>query len=145
VDGEFQQVDRLSRQLAGELPAHVGGVMNSRLRAKVIAEWRGLREQPFIKETAKSIEEPLGKLMHALGLGDRLREDEVKRAWKEIVGDFLATHSEPVALREGTLIVRVLQPTLLYELDRVWKPRLLQKLKQRFGSRTVREVRFRIG
>jgi predicted nucleic acid-binding Zn ribbon protein len=119
--------------------------MKARLRAKVIAEWRGLREQPFVRDTAKPIEEPLVKLMQALGLGDRLREDEVKRAWKEIVGDFLATHSEPVALKEGTLFVRVLQPTLHYELDRVWKPRLLQKLKQRFGTRTIREVRFRVG
>ena len=119
--------------------------MNARLRAKVISEWRGLREQPFVRNTAKPIEEPLVKLMQALGLGDRLREDEVKRAWKEIVGDFLATHSEPVALKEGTLFVRVLQPTLHYELDRVWKPRLLQKLKQRFGTRTIREVRFRVG
>jgi len=50
-----------------------------------------------------------------------------------------------VALKEGTLFVRVLQPTLHYELDRVWKPRLLQKLKQRFGTRTIREVRFRVG
>jgi predicted nucleic acid-binding Zn ribbon protein len=119
--------------------------MNARLRARVIAEWRGLREQPFVRETAKPIGEPLGKLMQALGLGDRLREDEVKAAWHGIVGDFLATHSEPVALRDGTLIVRVLQPTLHYELDRVWKPKLLQKLRQRFGSRTVRDVKFRIG
>ena len=78
-------------------------------------------------------------------MGDRLREDEVKAAWKEIVGDFLATHSEPVALRDGTLIVRVLQPTLHYELDHVWKARLLQKLKERFGARTVREIKFRVG
>jgi predicted nucleic acid-binding Zn ribbon protein len=83
--------------------------------------------------------------MSALGLGDRLREDEVRRAWREIVGDFLATHSTPAALREGTLIVRVLQPTLLYELDRVWKPQLIQKLRQRFGARNVRDVKFRIG
>ena len=119
--------------------------MKARLRARIIAEWRGLNEQPFVRHTAKSINEPLGKLMEALGLGDRLRENEVKAAWKDVVGDFLATHSEPIALREGTLIVRVLQPTLHYELDRVWKPRLLQKLKQRFGARTVRDLKFRIG
>jgi len=119
--------------------------MNFRLRAKVIAEWRGLPEQPLPKDSARPIREPLGKLMQALGLGDRLREDEVKGAWSGIVGDFLANHSEPVALRDGILIVRVLQPTLHYELDRVWKPRLLQKLRKRFGVRTVRDIKFRIG
>jgi predicted nucleic acid-binding Zn ribbon protein len=104
-----------------------------------------MREQPMVRETAKAIGEQLGKLMQALGLGDRLREDEVKAAWHDIVGEFLANHSEPVALRDGILFVRVLQPTLHYELDRVWKPKLLQKLRQRFGARTVREVRFWIG
>jgi hypothetical protein len=43
------------------------------------------------------------------------------------------------------LTVRVLQPTIHYELDRVWKRQLLEKLKERFGPRTVRELRFRIG
>ena len=119
--------------------------MNARLRARVLAEWRGLPEWRFTRDTAHAIREPLGKLMQSLGLGDRLREDDVKNAWHEIVGEFLATHSEPVALKEGILIVRVLQPTLHYELDRVWKPRLLQKLRQRFGARTVRDLKFRIG
>lgn len=114
-------------------------------RARVIAEWRGMAEPPPISDTFCPINDPLGKVMSALGLGDRLREDEVKRAWHGLVGDFLATHSAPVALKDGTLIVRVLQPTLLYELDRVWKPQLIQKLKAKFGQRMVRNVRFRIG
>ena len=43
------------------------------------------------------------------------------------------------------LTVRVLQPTVHFELDRFWKPKILAKLKERFGSRTVRDVKFRIG
>jgi predicted nucleic acid-binding Zn ribbon protein len=138
LDSESQQFAEAFRHFAHE-------AMNARLRSKVIAEWRGLPDRPLLKDTAKPVREPLARLMQALGLGDRLREDQVKAAWSEIVGDFLAIHSEPVALRDGTLIVRVLQPTLHYELDRVWKPRLLQKLRERFGQRTVREIKFRIG
>jgi predicted nucleic acid-binding Zn ribbon protein len=119
--------------------------MKASLRARVIAEWRGLPEGVFTRDTAKPVSEPLGRLMQSLGLGDRLKEEEVKRAWKEIVGEFLAGHSTPAALQNGVLIVRVLQPTLHYELDRVWKPQLIQKLKQRFGARTVRDIKFRIG
>jgi hypothetical protein len=119
--------------------------MKPSLRARVIAEWRGLPETPFTKDTAKRVSEPLARVMQSLGLGDRLREDEVKRAWKEIVGEFLAGHSTPDSLKDGILYVRVLQPTLHYELDRVWKPQLVQRLKQRFGARTVRDIRFRIG
>jgi predicted nucleic acid-binding Zn ribbon protein len=119
--------------------------MTPKLRARVIAEWRGLPEPAFSRDSARLVADPLRQLMTTLGLGDRLREDEVKRAWTEIVGEFIATHSQPTALREGILFVRVLQPTLLYELDRVCKPQLLQKLRQRFGAKLVRDVRFRIG
>jgi len=61
------------------------------------------------------------------------------------LGDFIAAHSTPVALREGILYVRVLQPALHYELEQISKPEILRKLKQRFGSKTIRDVRFRVG
>ncbi|MHA3771745.1 DUF721 domain-containing protein [Verrucomicrobiota bacterium sgz303538] len=116
-----------------------------KLRARVIAEWRGLPEIPFVRDTAKPISDALTKVMTGLGLKDRLKEDEVLKAWGEIVGDFIAKHSAPQRLKDGVLTVRVLQPTVHYELDRVWKRELLDKLKRRFGSRLVREIRFRIG
>lgn len=83
--------------------------------------------------------------MQKLGLRERLHENDVMEAWASIVGDFIAAHSAPVALRHGILYVRVLQPALHYELDQISKIQILRKLKQRFGSRTIREVRFRVG
>ena len=74
------------------------------------------------------------KLMQRLGLRERLRETEVIDAWSKIVGDFIAAHSAPVALREGILYVRVLQPALHYELEQISKSEILRKLKQRFGG-----------
>jgi predicted nucleic acid-binding Zn ribbon protein len=120
-------------------------VRPEKLRQRVLAEWRGMPEIPFVRETAKLVTEPLAKVMAALGLGDRLREEEVKKAWREIAGEFIAGQSSPDSLRAGVLCVRVAQSPMLYELDRVWKAELLKKLKSRFGARTVREIRFRIG
>jgi predicted nucleic acid-binding Zn ribbon protein len=54
-----------------------------------------------------------------LGLRERLHETEVIDAWSKIVGEFIAMHSAPVALREGVLYVRVLQPALHYELEQI--------------------------
>jgi predicted nucleic acid-binding Zn ribbon protein len=119
--------------------------MDARLRARVIAEWRGLPETPFVRDTAKAVREPLAKLMQALGLGDRLSENEVKSAWREIVGEFLARHSAPDSIKDGVLIVRVLQPTLKFEFERNAKPQIVQKLRARFGAKIVRDVRFRLG
>lgn len=119
--------------------------MTSSLRAAAIAEWRGLPDKPPIRNRWQSAGDVLPKLMRSLGLRERLHETEVIEAWSKIVGDFIAAHSAPVALREGVLYVRVLQPVLHYELETVSKIDILRKLKQRFGGKTIRDIRFRVG
>jgi predicted nucleic acid-binding Zn ribbon protein len=119
--------------------------MNAALRAAVIAEWRGLPERKLRSDRWQSPAELMPKLMQRLGLRERLREAEVIEAWSKIVGDFIAAHSAPVALREGILYVRVLQPALHYELEQISKSEILRKLKQRFGSKTIRDIRLRVG
>lgn len=119
--------------------------MSSTLRAAVIAEWRGLPQGKLRPDSWQCPAELMPKLMQRLGLRERLRETEVIDAWSKIVGDFIAAHSTPVALREGVLYVRVLQPALHYELEQISKTEILRKLKQRFGSKTIRDVRFRVG
>ena len=79
------------------------------------------------------------------GLSERLRESEVIDAWKAIVGEFIAAHSCPVSLRAGVLSVRVLQPALHYQFEQISKAEILRKLKQRFGAKIIREIRFRVG
>jgi predicted nucleic acid-binding Zn ribbon protein len=119
--------------------------MNPSLRAAVIAEWRGLPERKMRPDRWQAPADLVPKLMQRLGLRERLHETEVIEAWSKIVGKFIATHSAPVALREGILYVRVLQPALHYELEQVSKIDILRKLKQRFGGKTIRDVRFRVG
>lgn len=119
--------------------------MSSSVRAAVIAEWRGLPEKQPRPDRWQAPSDVLPKLMQRLGLRERLHETEVIDAWSKIVGDFIAAHSAPVALREGVLYVRVLQPALHYELEQISKSEILRKLKQRFGGKTIRDVRFRVG
>src|SRR6266705_2665106 len=119
--------------------------MNSSLRSAVIAEWRGLPDRKMQADRWRSPAELVPKLMQRLGLRERLRETEVIDAWSKIVGEFIAAHSAPVALRDGILYVRVLQPSLHYELERIAKTEILRKLKRRFGGKTIRDVRFRVG
>jgi len=119
--------------------------MTPSLRAAVIAEWRGLPEKKTRKDRWQAPAELVPKLMERLGLRERLHETEVIDAWSKIVGEFIAAHSAPVALREGVLYVRVLQPALHYELEQVSKSDILRKLKKRFGGKTIRDIRFRVG
>ena len=119
--------------------------MNASLRAAVIAEWRGLPQRKVRSDRWQSPVELMPKLMQRLGLRERLRETEVIEAWSKIVGDFIAAHSAPVALHEGILYVRVLQPALHYELEQISKTEILRKLKQRFGNKAIRDIGFRVG
>jgi predicted nucleic acid-binding Zn ribbon protein len=106
---------------------------------------RGLPEKRTRTDRWQAPADLLPKLMQRLGLRERLHEAEVIDAWSKIVGEFIAVHSAPVALREGALYVRVLQPALHYELEQVSKTEILRKLKRRFGGKTIRDVRFRVG
>ena len=112
------------------------------IRKRVLEDWRGLPEQPARPERCVLAAEALKRLLHKLGLSERLNEQEIQAAWREIVGDFLAEHSLPVSMRDGVLIVQVIQPAVRYELERSWKRNILRKLQARF-QKTVREVRFR--
>lgn len=119
--------------------------MNSHLREHVLAEWRGPLQKPPRADRTVSSADAVQKVMRSLGLNERLHEVQVLQCWKEIVGDFIAGHSCPSRLRDGILFVQVVQPTVHYELDRIWKPQILKKLKARFGAKTIREIRFRTG
>jgi len=119
--------------------------MNAALRAAVIAEWRGVQQKKARPDRFHTTGELLPKIMQRLGFRERLHETEVIDAWSKIVGEFIGAHSAPVALREGVLYVRVLQPALHYELEQFSKFDILRKLKQRFGGKTIRDVRFRVG
>jgi predicted nucleic acid-binding Zn ribbon protein len=119
--------------------------MSPSLRATVITEWRGLPAAKPHTDRFRGTAELVPALMQRFGLKERLHESEVIEAWSNIVGEFIAAHSAPVALREGVLYVRVLQPALHYELEQISKIDILRKLKQRFGGKVIRDVRFRVG
>ncbi len=119
--------------------------MSPSLRRKVIAEWRGLPSDLPRPDRALPVADLLPKVMQKLGLKERLQESEVLATWKALAGEFIAAHSQPVSLRDGILYVHVLQPALHYELERVNKPQILRKLKQRFGARVIKDLRFRLG
>ena len=114
---------------------------NSFLRHRVLREWRGLPNEPT-PDAQIVISDVLAKVITRLGLNTRIKQEEIAATWSELVGDFLAAHSEPQQLSHGILSVRVIQPTICYELDRVWKKEVLQKLQSRFGAKLIRDVRF---
>ena len=97
-------------------------------------------------DRATTAADAVRKLMQTLGLAERLKADEVLVAWREIVGEFFAKHSCPQQLKDRVLYVSVLQPTVV-----ILQPiasggaTLSPSSTERFGARTVREIKFRLG
>ena len=115
------------------------------VRGQALAEWRGYVEPRPLLTGVQSLRDSIAKAVQGLGLSSRVQEAEVLEAWTEIVGPFIAAHSAPNRLKDGVLYVAVLQPTVHFELERVWKPEIIRKMKARFGARVVRDLRFRLG
>jgi len=104
-----------------------------------------LSQRPPRPDRARSVGDALADVMKKLGLGERLNEAQVLGAWREVVGDFLAQHSSPNRIVNGVLFVNVIQSAVHYELDRNLKPEILKKLRQRFGAKRIRDIKFRVG
>jgi len=64
--------------------------------------------------------------------------------WQEIVGDKIASQSQPESLRDGVLQVRVANPAWLHHL-RFLERDLRHKLNKELPSLEIKELRFRQG
>jgi hypothetical protein len=115
-------------------------MISKSLRRHVLHEWRGLPEKsegrPLVF-VADAIQSLVGKL----GLRERINEEDILAAWREIVGDFLAQHSRPARLVNGVLHIETMQSSVRYELDRTWRPEILRRLHERFGKGAVKDIR----
>ncbi len=117
---------------------------NPSLRARALTEWRGFPHHPPQRDRCKAVGAILDELLPKLGLGDQIGEENIRAAWLEVVGDFIARHATPSGLSGGVLFIQVLQPSLRYELERNWKKHILQRLQDAFGRKAVRSVKFRL-
>lgn len=115
-------------------------MISKSLRRSVVAEWRGHPEKPEGRPLV-FVSEAIQSLVNKLGLTERINEGDILAAWRDVVGEFLAQHSRPARLVNGVLHVQVMQSSVRYELDRTWRPIILQKLQARFGKNAVKEIR----
>ncbi len=116
-----------------------------KMRKRTVFEWRRFWEPRDTSRYTKTSAELVPALLGKLGLNDRLNEDRIVAAWAGLVGPFIARHSRPMKLERRTLVVGVLQPAILYTLDRELKGEVLAKLQAEFGKDVIRGIRFQHG
>jgi hypothetical protein len=92
----------------------------------------------------QSIHSILEKTLKALEIDVPLKTYSIMGAWKEIVGEPVAIHSQPCSIRNRILFVDVSHPTWMQQLQFL-KLTLLEKVNHFLGEPLIQDIRFRLG
>lgn len=114
------------------------------IREEILREWRGCDEVDDLKSGIHLAEQFVSAILRATGAEDGLHEDQVRSMWKDLAGDFISRHSEPVSVKNGHLVLRVTQPAMRFHLEQM-KPMLLARIHERLGKDRVKSIKFALG
>lgn len=114
------------------------------IREQILREWRGCDEATDLNAGIHSPQEFIKTILRATGAEDGLHEDQVRSTWKQLAGDFIAQHSEPVSVKNGQLVLRVTQPAMRFHLEQM-KPMLLKRIQEQLGAQQIKSIQFHHG
>ena len=114
------------------------------IREEILREWRGCDEAPDLQAGIHHPQEFITAILRAAGAEDGLHEDQVRSAWKELAGDFISKHSEPLSVKNGQLVLRVNQPAMRFHLEQM-KPMLLTRIQSQLGKERIKSIKFSHG
>lgn len=114
------------------------------IREQILREWRGGDEAPDLNAGIRQAGQFITTILRSAGMQDGIHEDELRAAWKELAGDFIARHSEPVSVKGGHLVLRVTQPSMRFHLEQM-KPMLLARIREHLGENRILSVKFTLG
>lgn len=117
---------------------------SSRIREEILREWRGAEEPADLTAGIHLAQKFVAAILRAAGAEDGLHEDQVRATWKELAGDFIARHTEPISVKGGNLVLRVTQPALRFQLEQM-KPMLLTRIRNQLGEGRIKSIKFTLG
>lgn len=92
----------------------------------------------------RRLDEILAQVIFQKGYGLELSALDCEDAWKEVVGNRLASMTTPTRVRKGVLEVVADNSTIVQELT-FQKAHLIKELGTRLPDHQIGDVRFRIG
>ena len=114
------------------------------IHEELTSEWLGCDKPLNPNKNVSAAGDWVDAILRMQFFADSRDEEEVKKAWKEIAGDFIGANTEPLSAKEGNLILRVTQPAMRFHLEQM-KPDLLRRIRERFGEDKIKSVRFTLG
>ena len=95
-------------------------------------------------ERPKPIRSILESALRGLEIDAHLKSYSIWGAWKEIVGESVALHAQPHAIRNRILFIHVSHPTWVQQLQFL-KSALIDKINTFLGEPLIRDIRFHLG
>jgi hypothetical protein len=92
----------------------------------------------------QSIHSILEKTLKTLEIDVPLKTYSIVAAWREIVGESVAEHSQPRSIRNQILFIEVDHPTWMQQLQFL-KPTLLGQVNVFLGGPLIQDIRFKLG
>ena len=82
--------------------------------------------------------------LKSLGVRTTMKGYSLWGAWREVVGDSIASNAQPSAIRNRILFVEVSHPTWIQQLQFL-KPTLLEKINRFLKEPFIQDIRFKLG
>lgn len=117
---------------------------SGKIREEILREWRGGDEAVDLNAGIHLAEKFVAAILRAAGAEDGLNEDDVRLAWKELAGDFIASHTQPISVKGGDLVLRVTQPAMRFHLEQM-KQMLLTRIRSQLGEERIKSIKFTLG
>lgn len=114
------------------------------IREEILEEWRGGEEATDLNAGIHIAETFVAAILRAAGAEDGLNEEQVRATWKELAGEFIAAHTQPVSVSGGILMLRVTQPAMRFHLDQM-KGDLLKRIQEQLGENRIKGIKFSHG
>jgi len=118
--------------------------LSGRIREEILREWWGVDPPADLNAGIHQASDFVSAILRAAGAEDGLHEDQVRATWKELAGEFIARHTEPVSIKSGHLVLRVTQPALRFQLEQM-KPMLFSRIRAQLGENRIKSIKFTLG
>ena len=76
------------------------------------------------------------------GLNSGVEQQKALKLWGEIVGHSISKNTEPVSVKNGTLVIKTTNPVWKQELQ-IQKTEIIKKLNYRLRKNIIKEIRFK--
>ena len=88
------------------------------------------------------IQTAIQNFLRRSGLNSGVEQQKALKLWGEIVGDSISKNTEPVSVKNGTMVIKTTNPVWKQELQ-IQKTEIIKKLNYRLRKNIIKEIRFK--